>query len=63
MNTQWQSLDIPFAKLKREGETFDANPRLLKIEFQPSRTTNDNRIFLGKLVLLPESAKPPLHSE
>lgn len=63
VNAQWQGLDIPFAKLKREEETFDASRKLRKIEFQPNRTKNDNRIFLGKFILLPKPAPLPVHPE
>jgi endoglucanase len=56
VDTQWQNLDISFTKLKREAETFDANRKLVKIEFQPSRNDEGNSVLLGRFILLPESA-------
>ncbi len=53
VGTHWQDLDIPFRQLKRGGETFGANDKLLKIEFQPSRNDEGNSVFLGKFILLP----------
>ncbi|MCH5376925.1 MAG: glycoside hydrolase family 5 protein [Planctomycetes bacterium] len=51
VDTRWQVLDIPFTKLIREGATFDATRKLLKIEFQPNRSQNGNRVFVGRFIL------------
>jgi endoglucanase len=59
VSTQWQDLNIPFAQLEREGQTFDATRKLLKIEFQPNREEQGNTIFLGKFILLPKPASVP----
>ncbi len=44
VNMPWQELHIPFSKLVREGKHFDASRKLVKIEFQPGRVDDGNRI-------------------
>ncbi len=49
----WQTLAIPFAELKADGESYTGEKPLQKIEFQPSAKRDGGILYLGTLRLPP----------
>ena len=47
VGTDWQTLTIPFAELKADGESYPADKPIQKIEFQPSPSRTGGTLHLG----------------
>jgi endoglucanase len=53
VGTEWQTLTIPFAELKSDGEGYPADKPIQKIEFQPSTNRAGGTLYLGAFRLPP----------